>query len=86
MTPEEVRGWREQSVGRYFEELLKQKMEDLKDDWANGDFTGQTPEETIQLNSEALGKVWQIADILLTLEEMSNEPNTDDTEEEETTY
>lgn len=80
-TPEEVRGWREQSVGQYFEGMQKQKMEDLKDSWASGDFTGENVEETIQLNSEALGKVQQIAETLLDLEDMSeDERDTESTE------
>lgn len=80
-TAEEVRGWREQSVGQYFEDMLKQKMEDLKDGWANGGFTGENAEMTIQLNSEAIGKVQQIADILIDLEEMSTDERTTESTE-----
>lgn len=72
-TAEEVRGWMGMGVGKYFNNVLLTQMEDLKDAWANGEFTGSTTEETIQKNSEALGKIQQIAEILLTLEEMSND-------------
>ncbi len=78
-TPEEFRGWLDMSVGKYFKQVLSEKMQDLKDDWASGAFTGLNTEETIQLNSEALGKVQQLADITLTLDELS----TDEEEDEE---
>ena len=81
-TPEQCRGWMNQRVGKYHKSVLFEKVEDLKDCWANGDFTGNSTEETIQLNSEALGKVQAIADVIVTLEEMT----TDDSEEENYTY
>lgn len=86
-TPEEWRGWLDQSVGKYFkEEVLKVKLEDLKDDWANGQFTADSAEATIQLNSEALGKTQAYADIILTLEEISTDDSSEDEENEDTTY
>ena len=83
-TPEEVRGWLDQSVGKYHINQLNQMVTDLKDAWASGDFTGMTNEKTIQLNSEAIGKAQQIGTILLTLDEMC----TDEPEEkpEDNTY
>jgi hypothetical protein len=68
---EEARGWLNQSAGKYFMHTLRVKLEDLKDDWANGAFTRDHVEASYQLNSEALGKVQQLADIILTLEEMT---------------
>ena len=78
--PEEVRGWLDQSVGKYHRALLERMLEDLKDNWANGDYTGSTTEETIQLNSEALGKVQQIAEIIVTLDELSTDEEKEDEE------
>lgn len=73
-TAEEVRGWMGMGVGKYvFNKILPEMMEELKDSWANGEFTGNTTEETIQRNSEALGKVQQLGEILITLEEMSKD-------------
>lgn len=81
-TPEEWRGWLDQSVGKAFKVMLEDSVQDLKDSWASGDFTGEDTEATIQLNSEALGKVQQIAEILLTLEEKQK----DEEPEESTEY
>jgi hypothetical protein len=77
-TAEEVRGWLGMGVGKYHKAQLIEKLEDLKENWANGDYTGSTTEETIQLNSEALGKVQAYADIILTLEEMTEDEETED--------
>ena len=82
-TPEEARGWLDQSVGKYFKAILNEKMNDLKDDWANGVFTAEDADTTIQLNSEALGKVGQVADIILTLDEMCKNEEPDKEEETE---
>ena len=81
-TPAEVRGWLDQSVGKYFLAYLHSEIKELQDDWANGDFTGEVAEITIQRNSEALGKVQQTANVLLKLEEMSTDDEpTEDTED-----
>ena len=77
-TPEQARGWLNQRVGKYHKAVLFEKVEDLKDMWANGLFTGGTTEETLQLNSEAIGKVQAYADVILDLEEMcTDEPEED---------
>ena len=76
-TAEEARGWLGMGVGKYHKAQIVERLEDLKDNWVNGDYTGETVEATIQLNSEALGKAQAYADILLILEEM-----TEDDEEE----
>lgn len=70
---EECRGWISQSVGKYYKNILFEKLEDLKESWVNGDFTGETTEETVQMNSEALGKAQAFADVLLTLNEICEE-------------
>ncbi len=68
---EEARGWLGMGVGKYHRAQLMEKLEDLKDGWVNGDFTGAISEETVQRNSEALGKAQAYAEILITLEEMT---------------
>ena len=78
-TPEQARGWLNQRVGKYHKAQLIERLEDLKDAWVNGDFTGESVEETVQRNSEALGKAQAYADVILTLEEMcTDEPDEQD--------
>ena len=36
---------------------LQQDVQDIKDAWANGNYTGESAEATLQLNAEAIGKV-----------------------------
>ena len=78
-SPIQARGWMNQRVGKYHKAQLVEILEDIKDNWANGDYTGKNTEETIQLNSEAIGRVQQVAEIILILEEMC----TDEDDEEE---
>ena len=77
-TAEEARGWASMGVGKFHKAQIIERLEDLKDNWVNGDYTGETTEATIQMNSEALGKAQAYADTLLTIEEMT----TDDEEDE----
>lgn len=79
--PSQAAGWLNQRVGKYHKAVLFEKLEGLKDEWANGMFTGSNTEETIQLNSEALGKAWAYADVILTLEEMAIEPQEEESYE-----
>ena len=62
-TAEEAKGWLGQGVGKYHTARLREKIAELQDDWSNGIFTGESVEETIQLNSEALGKVQAFAEV-----------------------
>lgn len=41
--------------------------------WSNGVYTGPTTDETIQLNSKALGKIEAIEDILYWINEEGDE-------------
>ena len=75
---EEARGWIGMGTGKYFKNELVSQLEDLKDSWVNGDFTAESTEATTQLNSEALGKAQAIAEILLTLEEMTTDEEVED--------
>ncbi len=76
---EESRGWLGAASGKYHKAELIERLEDLKDNWVNGDYTGATAEATIQMNAEALGKAGAYADMILSLEEMTE----DDQEEEQ---
>ncbi len=81
-TPAEFRGWLDQKTGKYFILWLKNEMLELQGNWANGDYTGNSTEETIQLNSEAIGKINQIANILLNLDEMKTDDESSEDNEE----
>ena len=76
-TVEECRGWIEQGVGKYFKALLFERLEDLKDNFVNGDYTGVCADETAQKNAEAIGRAQAIAEVILTLEEMCIEETED---------
>jgi hypothetical protein len=75
---EECRGWMSQGVAKYFKSLLNEKLEDLKDGFINGDFTGESVEESSQRNSEAVGMAQAYADIILTLEEIQEDEETEE--------
>ena len=82
-TAEEFRGWLDQSVGKYFKADLEESMYALMENWANGYYNNpENSEETLLRNSEALGKVQQIAEILSILEENSSEEEDDSSEED----
>ena len=86
-SPEQARGWLNQRVGKFHKAQLVEKIEDLKDNWANGDYTGDSVEETVQKNSEAIGKAQAYADVILTLEEMTeDEQSSEDDEDQEPAY
>ncbi len=81
-TTAEVRGWLEMPTGKYFVDLLKNQIVEIQENFINGDYTGSSTDETIQLNAAAIGSGQAIANILLTLEEMStDEQNTDNYQE-----
>jgi len=85
--PEEVRGWLDMGVGRYHLNQLRNRLNECMDNWANNLYTGNTPEETLQMNAKALGEVQTLADIISTLEEMTkDEPDEDTTDNDDFTY
>lgn len=71
--PEQARGWLNQPAGKYHKAYLIEKLEELKDDWVNGVFTGESSEETAQRNAEAIGKAQAFAEVLLELDEITIE-------------
>jgi hypothetical protein len=64
MNREELLEWQKHPVTIEFFKDLQQMKGDLMEAWSNGAFTGKDIEETSQLNSRALGKVQQLADLL----------------------
>lgn len=49
--------WREHSETRKFVHILKTEIKRIQEGWAEGQLTGQTIDETIQLNSKFIGVV-----------------------------
>ena len=69
ITLEEWTEWKLQPVTVEFFKAIENRVEGIKDDWANGHFTVESVEGTKQLNAKALGNV----EILLALLETSYE-------------
>ena len=57
ITQEEWEAWVNNPVTQEYHKALQQMLLDHKESWAQGDYTRSTLEETIQVNSEALGSV-----------------------------
>jgi hypothetical protein len=70
-SPEQASGWLGQPTGEYYQYMLAEKIEEIKDNWANGLYTGESTEETAQLNAEAVGKIQGIGEAIVLLEEMT---------------
>ena len=86
-TPEQLRGWLAQPSGEWFVNHLNGRVQELQDDWASGMFNSkESKEETEISNSEALGRVQEIGELLATLEERCiDDESSEDTETEEQT-
>jgi hypothetical protein len=64
ITKNEFEEWLLHPVTQDFKKLLKYKREDIKERWANGNFTAESADGTKQLNAEALGWVWMLEQVL----------------------
>lgn len=53
---EEFNNWRIHPVTQAVLDYLQSKVTELQLDWVNGAFTGPGPYETLQMNSEAIGR------------------------------
>ena len=56
-TEGEYLAWLDHPVSKAYRHLLRQWREGIKDQWALGNFTSKTMEESVILNSEAIGQV-----------------------------
>jgi len=81
-TKEQAQGWLNQPTGKYFKATLFERLEDLKDGWVNGEYTGESTEETAQRNSEAIGKAQAIAETIYILEEMVEDEQSSEDEQD----
>jgi hypothetical protein len=56
-TYEQAREWHDSRVTQYLLEEIDLTVSEIKDVWAEGGYTGDSTDETSQLNSRALGNV-----------------------------
>jgi hypothetical protein len=64
ITEQEWADWRLHPVTAQFHRRLESFLEDLKEQWTQGNFTSTTTDETAQLNALNIGKAQMITDIL----------------------
>lgn len=66
VTKEEYVAWLDHPLTKALRLHIQADVEDLKDQWVNGDFTHESVEGTNQRNAQALGRA-QEADLILDL-------------------
>jgi len=66
ITLEEWTEWKLHPVTIEFFHSVKARIEDKKDSWANGNFTAESLDGSMQKNSEAIGAVLALTDLLET--------------------
>lgn len=66
ITLDEWKEWKLHPVTIEFFSSVKARIEDKKDQWANGNFTEETIDGTSQRNAEAIGAVVALSDLLET--------------------
>ena len=57
VTNDEFESWKTHAVTTHFRKLLREKIGEIMEDWADGVFTQSTQAGTIQRNSNAIGMV-----------------------------
>ena len=63
--------WKQDKVTKEWFKFLKILEEEVKDNWAAGNYVGGTSEETLQRNAAALGQVDLLSRLLIaTVEEI----------------
>lgn len=53
---EDIVQWKMQPVTKALLSMVREDLNDIKDAWVEGVYTGEDANQTIQLNSQALGK------------------------------
>jgi hypothetical protein len=75
---EQIERWLNDHVTEYvMETYFVQARQDIMEQWANGDFTGESSEATAQLNAKALGQVDQIDQTILSISDLIQEETQD---------
>lgn len=73
MTPQEIQSWKQHPVTEAFIAVLDGRKRTLQDSWSAGQFTGNSTDETAQMNAKAIGQVQMLEDILQSIEDMGHE-------------
>lgn len=71
---QELKEWAQLPVTREFRDKLKLDRAELMEAWARGQFTNITADGTIQKNSEAIGQVIAIDQIVEYIEALMETP------------
>lgn len=64
LTKEEFSEWLDHPVTKQYQQILLSLRKDLLEQWAAGNFTGSSAEETVQLNAKALGRIHQLEELM----------------------
>lgn len=74
VTEEEFQAWLLHPVTEQFRAFLRESLEDLQNQWVNGNFTTETVDGTAQSNARSIGRGQVLLDILsLDFETLSQE-------------
>jgi len=76
---EQIERWLNDHVTEYvMETFFTEARQGIMEQWASGDFTGASSEETAQLNAKALGMIDQIDSTILEISDLIQEENIDE--------
>ena len=64
----ELKAWRHSECTIYFNALLEDEREEIKEDIVRGVYTGDSTDKTAQLLAKAIGKCEQLEDVLYAIE------------------
>ena len=65
----EVNEWKQNKVTKYLVETINADLELIKEVWTSGGYTTESQSGTIQLNSQALGSITAIRNVLDLIED-----------------
>lgn len=84
---EQIERWLNDHVTEYvMETYFVKARQDIMEQWANGDYTGGSSEETAQLNAKALGMIDQIDSTILEISDLIQEETIDEEPGSENPY
>lgn len=68
-TKAEILEWKDSSVTRYLMDFMREEFEELKNQWANADFTTESVDGTAQLNARAIGEIKALGGLMRDMED-----------------
>lgn len=75
ITEAEWEEWKLHPVTKRFQQFLKEQLEELQQQWVEGNFTSDTSDATAQINARSIGKAQNLVDIIELSSEILNEEN-----------